>query len=145
MIQIVKKMLAPIDFSAYSMAALRDAWELTNDFKADLHLVHVVAPIFTIIERGRELAREAAMVEQAESELLRIKKAEFSNSSRVTTAVLVGPPVPKLIDYAKEQAINLIALATHGRTGAEHLLIGSVAEKLVRLASCSVLVLRQRT
>jgi len=143
MIQNVKKMLAPVDFSAYSMTALKDAWELANDFNADMHIVYVVAPIFTIIERGRELAREAAMVEQAEAELLRLKKADFADSNRITTAVLVGPPVPKLIEYAKEQAMNLIVLATHGRTGAEHLLIGSVAEKLVRLASCSVLVLRQ--
>ena len=57
---------------------------------------------------------------------------------------MVGPPVQVLVDYAKEQAIDLIVVATHGRTGGEHMLIGSVTEKLVRNAPCSVLVFRPR-
>jgi nucleotide-binding universal stress UspA family protein len=57
---------------------------------------------------------------------------------------MIGPPVPKLVEYAKQQQIDLILLATHGRTGIEHLMIGSVAEKLARYAPCSVLVFRQR-
>jgi universal stress protein A len=57
---------------------------------------------------------------------------------------MVGLPFPKLVEYAKQQRIDLILLATHGRTGIEHPMIGSVAEKLVRYAPCSVLVLRRR-
>jgi nucleotide-binding universal stress UspA family protein len=57
---------------------------------------------------------------------------------------VVGPPVSKLLEYAKAQAIDLIVMSTHGRTGAEHALIGSVTEKVVRNAPCSVLVLRPR-
>jgi universal stress protein A len=142
MIQNVKKVLAPIDFSDYSMNALKGAWELAQEVGAELHLVHVVAPFFTIIEKSRELARETAMVEQAEQELARIKKDELADSPKVVTAVMVGPPVTALAEYAKQNKIDLVLLATHGRTGGEHLLIGSVAEKLVRNAPCSVLVLR---
>ncbi len=58
---------------------------------------------------------------------------------------MVGPPVPKLVEYAKDQRIDLILHATHGRTGIEHLMIGSVAEKLVRAAPCSVLVFRRKS
>jgi nucleotide-binding universal stress UspA family protein len=143
MIQNVTKILAPIDFSQYSMDAMRGAWELAQDVGAELHLVHVVAPYFTIIERSRELTRETAMVEQGEEVLLRLKKDEFGDSAKVSTAVLVGPPVAKLVEYAKQNKIDLIMLATHGHTGPEHVLIGSVAEKVARSAPCSVLIFRR--
>jgi universal stress protein A len=152
MIQNVKKILAPIDFSELSMDATRAAMELAKDVGAEVHLVHVVAPhhvfiplpLATNAEQSRELAREAAMLEQAEEELNRIKKDEFGDSKKVVTYAEVGHPAQKLVEYAKRNEIDLIMLATHGRTGAEHLVIGSVAEKLVRYAPCSVLVYRRR-
>jgi universal stress protein A len=152
MIQNVKKILAPIDFSASSMEAMNGAKELAKDVGAEVHLMHVIAPhhhfiplpLATNAEQSRELAREAAMIEQAEEELARIKKDDFGESKNVSTFAVVGPPVSKLLEYAKAQAIDLIVMSTHGRTGAEHALIGSVTEKVVRNAPCSVLVLRPR-
>ena len=144
MIQNVKKVLAPIDFSKYSMEALRGAMELAKDLDGELHIVHVVAPHFALFDKMREQARETLMVEEAEEELARIRRDDCGNSAQVVTQVIVGPPVPKLVEYANEQQIDLILLATHGWTGIEHLMIGSVAEKLVRAAPCSVLVFRQR-
>jgi len=151
-IQNVKKILAPIDFSEISMEAMRGAMELAKGIGAEVHLVHTIAPhhhfiplpLATNAEQSRELVREAAMLEQAEEELKRIKKDEFGDSKNVVTFAEVGHPVQKLLDYAKRNEIDLIMLATHGRTGAEHLVIGSVAEKLVRYAPCSVLVYRRR-
>jgi universal stress protein A len=151
-IQNVKKILAPIDFSEISMEAMRGAMELAKGIGAEVHLVHMIAPhhhfiplpLATNAEQSRELVREAAMLEQAEEELKRIKKDEFGDSKNVVTFAEVGHPVQKLLDYAKRNEIDLIMLATHGRTGAEHLVIGSVAEKLVRYAPCSVLVYRRR-
>ena len=152
MIQNVKKILAPIDFSPHSMEAMRAAMELAKDVGAEVHLVHVIAPHHTFIplplatsgEQSRELAREAAMLEQAEEELARLKKDEFGDSKKVFTFAVVGHPVQKLVDYAKEQAIDLIVMSTHGRSGAEHMLLGGTTEKIVRDAPCSVLVIRQR-
>lgn len=152
MIQNVKKILAPIDFSEHSMEAMRGAMELAKDVGAEVHLMHVIAPhlhfiplpLATSAEQSRELVREAAMIEQAEEELARIKKDDFANSNKVFTFAVVGHPVEKLIDYAKEQAIDLILLSTHGRSGAQHMVIGSVAEKVVRNAPCSVLIFRPR-
>src|SRR5258708_39118899 len=152
MIQNVKKILAPIDFSEISMEAMRGAMELAKGIGAEVHLVHIIAPhhhfiplpLATNAEQSRELVREAAMLEQAEEELKRIKKDEFGDSKNVVTFAEVGHPVQKLIDYAKENEIDLIMLATHGRSGAEHLLSGSVTEKIVRNAPCSVLVYRRR-
>jgi universal stress protein A len=98
----------------------------------------------TSAEQSRELAREAAMLEQAEEELAHLKKDEFGDSNKVFTFAVVGHPVQKLVDYAKEQSIDLIVMATHGRSGAEHILIGGTTEKMVRGAPCSVLVIRSR-
>jgi len=149
MIQNIKKILAPIDFSEHSMEAMRGAMELAKDLGAsEVHLMHVIAPqqsfIPSTIEQNRELARESAMLEQAEQELARIKKDELGDSKKVITFAVVGAPVQKLAEYAKEQEIDLIMVATHGRTGGERLLLGSVTEKLLRIAPCSVLVYRHR-
>jgi nucleotide-binding universal stress UspA family protein len=143
MIRSVKKILAPIDFSDHSFKAMRGAYELANDVGAELHLVHVVAPYHLALE-SRELAREAAMVDEVEKELVRIKADQLGDSKKVVTSVVVGPPYQKIIDYAKENGIDLIVVATHGRTGLEHMLIGSVTEKLVRNAPCAVIVLPSR-
>ena len=152
MIQNVKKILAPIDFSEHSMEAMRGAMELAKDIGAEVHLMHVIAPhhhfiplpLATNAEESRELVREASMIEQAEEELARIKKDDFGNSNKVFTFAVVGHPIQKLVEYSKEQSIDLIVMATHGRGGAEHLLLGGTTEKIVRNAPCSVLVLRQR-
>ena len=152
MIQNVKKILTPIDFSVHSMEAMRGAVELAKDIGAEVHLMHVIAPhrqflpllLESNAEQSRELAREASMIQQAEEELARIKKDDFANSNKVFTFAVVGHPVDKLIDYAKEQAIDLILLSTQGRSGAQHMLIGSVAEKVARNAPCSVLIFRPR-
>jgi universal stress protein A len=152
MIQNVKKILAPIDFSEHSMNAMRSAMELAKDVGAEVHLVHVIAPhhhfiplpLATNVEQSRELAREAAMLEQAEEELAHLKKDEFGDSKKVMTFAVIGHPVQKLVDYAKEQNIDLIVMATHGRSGIEHALLGGTTEKLVRSSPCSVLVIRAR-
>lgn len=150
MIQDLKKILAPIDFSEHSFQALRGAHELARDVGAEMHLLHVVAPhhIFVPlpltqdVEKTREMAREAAMVEQAEEELGRIKRDQLENSPKVVTAVTVGTPVAKILEYVSEHDIDLLVLSTHGRSGFQGVLIGSVTERLVRNAPCSVLVLR---
>jgi universal stress protein A len=152
MISNVKKILAPVDFSEHSMEAMRGAMELAKDVGAEVHIVHVIAPHHTFVplplatnaEQSRELVREAAMLEQAEDELKRIKKDEFGDSKKVVTFAEVGPVVQKIDEYAKRNEIDLILLATHGRTGPGHIIIGSVAEKIVRNAPCSVLVFRPR-
>ncbi len=144
MIQNVKKVLAPIDFSEYSTDAMRSAWELARDLGAEMHIVHVVAPHHTFLDQqSTEIARESAMAEQAEEELIRIRKADFANSPKITTVVLRGAPAVKLAEYARENQIDLIMIATHGHTGPNGIIIGSVAEKLARNAPCSVLIYRR--
>lgn len=149
MIQNVKKVLAPIDFSEPSMKAMASAWELAKEVDAkELHLLHVITPhhllgIEALPVGGREIAREASMIEQAEEELLRIKKADLENSAKVITATIVGSPAIKVGEYAREQGIDLIVMSTHGRTSGDGVMIGGTTEKVLRHASCAVLVIRR--
>ncbi len=151
MLDKLKTLLTPVDFSSYSIEAATHAYELSRAVGGRLHMLHVVVPHHSLLpliplvadaEHARELAREASMVEQAEAELARLKAERMENSPTVTTLALVGPPAAKIREYAAEQNVDLIVVSTHGRTGVEHVLIGSVAEKLVRTAHCSVIVLR---
>src|SRR6267154_4501450 len=113
MIQNMKKILAPIDFSEHSMEAMRGSMELAKDVGAEVHLAHVIAPhhhfiplpLATNVEQSRELAREAAMLEQAEEELAHLKKDEFGDSKKVFTFSVIGHPAQKLVEYAKRNEI----------------------------------------
>lgn len=144
MLHNVKRILAPIDFSQPSFEAMRGAWELATELKAELHLLHVVAPHMALVpgESAAESAREAGLVEEAEEELGKIKHDQLENASKVITSAVIGPPVAMICEYCSKNQIDLIMLATRGRTGWGKLLIGSVAEKLTRTAPCSVLILR---
>ena len=150
MIHNVKKVLAPIDFSEPSMKAMASAWELAKEVDAtELHLLHVVTPhhllgIESLPVGGREIAREASMIEQAEEELIRIKKDNLENSKKVITATIVGSPAIKVGEYAREQGIDLIVMSTHGRSGLDRPWLGSVALKVVQTASWPVLLVRAK-
>jgi nucleotide-binding universal stress UspA family protein len=149
MIQNVKKVLAPIDFSEPSMKAMVSAWELAKEVNADeLHLLHVVVPhhllgVEALPVGGREIAREAAMIEQAEEELLRIKKDQLENSKKVSTSTVVGAPAIKIGEYARENGIDLIVISSHGRTSADSIRGGGTTEKVIRHSTCAVLVIRR--
>src|SRR5260370_8491140 len=108
MIQNLKKILAPIDFSEYSMEALRGAIELAKDLDGEVHMVHVVAPHFALLDNPREQARETLMLEEAAEYLARITQDDYGNSAKLFTHVMIEPPVPKLVEYAKQQQIRRI-------------------------------------
>jgi len=150
MIQNVKKILAPIDFSEHSMNAMRSAMEIAKDVGAEVHLVHVIAPHHHFIHCPGDqcraeprLAREAAMIEQAkknsqhqEGRIWRFEEGPYVRRGRAS-----GSETGRL----RERAVNrLIVMATHGRSGIEHAVLGGTTEKLVRSAPCSVLVIRAR-
>jgi len=149
MIHTVKKVLAPIDFSESSMKAMASAWELVKDVDAEqIYLLHVITPhhmlgIEALPVGGREIAREAAMIEQCDEELARIKKDDLENSKKVITATVVGSPAIKIGEYAREQGIDLIVMSTHGRTNADSMLVAGTTEKVIRHATCAVLVIRR--
>lgn len=145
MIQL-KNVLFSTDFSDYSLSAANYAIDIAEQYKANLHLLHVLEKIPPILAiRTLDLSQEkiiSSMEEEANSSLKKIADDFKSRTSQdVVTILKKGIDYQEIVDYSKEAKIDLIVLATHGRTGILHTLIGSVAEKVIRYAQCPVLVI----
>lgn len=142
----LQKILLPTDFSNYSAAAARYACELSAKFDADLHLLHALEThLTTTPEFGMGLALPKYITESraaAEKALAGVLDPKWAAGRTVVQAVVDGSPKLAIIQYARTQNIDLIVLGTHGRTGLPHVLMGSVAETIVRTASCPVLTVR---
>lgn len=136
-----RTVVVPTDFSADSLAAVEVGRQLV-DAPEHLHVIHVIIDIAPL-EAGEVwgVIDPQTRVEQVEK-LLREKLADPKYQG-VHTAVLLGEPAHGIANYAQEKHAELIVIPSHGRTGITRLLIGSVAERVVRLAHCPVLVLRK--
>jgi nucleotide-binding universal stress UspA family protein len=143
----IKRILAPTDFSAHSEYAVRFACALAERLGAELHLINVLSEI---IPAGPDPLLMPIMPpqfyqeneERAKETLRKLLEPSWGKPAAVTTAVQWGSPVEAIVDYAQDQRIDLIVIATHGRTGLSHVLLGSVAERIVREAPCPVLTIR---
>ena len=144
-----KNILVATDFSDCSTAALDYGRAMARVFKARLHLLHVVE-VFVIDSAAFGSAAavlpslQSALEKSAEETLKKLMTPE-DRSELKAVAVLrsVDTPAHAIVDYARDEKIDLIVVGTHGRKGLSHVLIGSVAEKVVRLAPCPVLTVRQ--
>ena len=136
-----RSVVVPVDFSPESLAAVEVGRALV-DSPQHLHVVHVLIDI-TPLEAGEVwgVIDPQARVEQVEK-ILREKLASPQYQG-LQMAVLLGEPAHGIANYAQEKHAELIVIPSHGRTGITRLLIGSVAERVVRLAHCPVLVLRK--
>lgn len=143
MIQLQRILLAT-DFSENSRVAEEYACELARRFGAELHLLSVVQePVLTAPELGTlPLVNIEELRQSAEQGLARLPHSSLPPSIRVVRATQLGSPFVEIVRYAREQAIDLIVLGTHGRTGLLHVFMGSVAENVVRKAGCPVLTVR---
>jgi universal stress protein A len=145
----IRKILAPIDFSEHASNAVRYACGLAERLDAELHLLHVLSaivpsgpdPLFTTA-LPQEMYRESE--EQSRQALEKSLDPSWGKPRSVEVAVRWESPVDGIVNYAQETAIDLIVIATHGRTGLSHVLLGSVAERIVREAPCPVLTIRSR-
>jgi nucleotide-binding universal stress UspA family protein len=139
--------LVPTDFSETADAALEYAFQIAERFGASVQLLHVLDdPFVTDGFTAEAYIAEAptlrtAMLKDAQAKL---KHRAWARDGRVTVAseVLFGHGAKTIAEYAAERDVDLIVLGTHGRTGVAHLLLGSVAERLVRIAPCPVLTVR---
>lgn len=143
-----RKILCPVDFSAGSRQALRVAVQLAEDARGELRLAHVwhVPSLAFAAEHPYPASAIASMVTASREELAKaVKEAEGLGAHRLSSVLLEGLPWQALCDALEaDPEIDLVVMGTHGRTGFRRVLLGSVAEKLVRLAPCSVLVVRGR-
>jgi nucleotide-binding universal stress UspA family protein len=143
-----RHILAPTDFSEYSKQAVACALELAKKFSAKLSILHVVELPPYPVEGYVPPSLTATFMEDLEREASRqlaqmVPEAE-SAGVNVVRLVAVGSPYRKIIDTAEAEQVDLIVMATAGRTGFSHLIMGSIAERVVRTASCPVLTLRPR-
>lgn len=139
MIQI-NKVLFPTDFSALSEAALRYAVHFARDYNAALHVIHVVDEAYqywmsmapSTVPVGAPVVDDVAKI--SERDLRRLVEEKVGQDVKTVAAVLIGRPYMEICSYAEREAIDLIVIGTHGRGGLSHMLLGSVAEKVVRKA-----------
>lgn len=143
-----QRFLVPLDFSEYANQALDYAINLASKLGARLTLLHVIQSLpLGGVDMGVTLPYtyiqdlEAEIMENMHACLERVTKAGLEGE----IVVVHGVPFHEIIETAKAQQVALIIMGTHGRTGFQHVLLGSVAEKVVRLAPCPVLVARQPT
>jgi universal stress protein A len=140
------KILVPLDFSDYTDEIVRVAVQLAKKFDSTLHLLHVIPnmdyftpyesflPVESLVNIQRDIERE---VEKDMDGVAR--KTEDVPAVKV---VRTGVAFVEITDYVRAENIDLVVMGTHGRGGLEHILLGSVAEKVVRKSPCPVLTIR---
>ena len=149
------RILAPTDFSKYSGFALEWAAYLAQCMQAELVLLHVISE-----EEGKiieEVIGEGAVVQipkgirqdvvedrqkKLKSQYDMVVPRDIKASLKVGQMTRIGVPFLEIVKVAKEKEVDLIVMGTHGRTGLSHVLIGSVAEKVVHHAHCGVLTIK---
>lgn len=143
----LKRILVATDFSQCSRRALEYGCALAERFNAELHLIHVAADFdAAMVVPGLgfpppEVFRREVL-DRARAALAELPDAAWCAGKIVARDVRYGSPYPEIVRYAKEQDVDLIVLGTHGRSGLTHVLLGSIAEKIVRTAPCPVLTVR---
>jgi nucleotide-binding universal stress UspA family protein len=143
-----KHILVPIDFSPDADQALEYAIELGQKLQARLTLLHVIH--LTPLTMGDSVtAFPGNFLEAIETDAEQLINASLGRLHHAglagETVIVHGVPFQSIIDTAKDKGADLIVMGTHGRTGLTHVLMGSVAERVVRLAPCPVLVTRGTT
>ena len=144
----IRHILVPTDFSTTSDAALDYARDVAERFGATLHLLHVLQDPFI----NGPLVSEAYVTDTPGVRTTIMDDAKTRLSHRLTPRdreafdaheeVVFGRGADTIVEYAADRGIDLIVMGTHGRTGMAHLLLGSVAERVVRTAHCPVLTVR---
>ena len=139
----LQKILVPTDFSESSEKAICYGVELATKFGAELHLFHTFEATPLLYGDGVQIPGdivvefEAGAVKQLEE-----LEVDGADQLKVIRKVAEGHPFLEIVRYAKDHSIDLIVLGSHGRGAIAHMLLGNVAERVVRKAPCPVLVVR---
>jgi universal stress protein A len=137
-----QKILVPTDFSECADAAVHAAAALQQKSGAEVILLHVTEPAYQGL-RVQTDDLHAQMRHAAENGLKKLAAEAFSNATSVRSLVKDGRPADVICKTAADEKADAILIPTHGHSGLKHALLGSVAEKVVRHAPCSVLVVRE--
>jgi nucleotide-binding universal stress UspA family protein len=142
-----ERILCPLDFSEYSLRAYDYAQSLARHYEARLLVQHVVVPLFAAYP-AYDFPATAQDLHQdlrahAEQQLRDFVAARTSNGFPIETTVCEGQVTNSILAFAASQRVDLIVIGTHGRHGFDHLLLGSVTEKILRKAQCPVLAVHK--
>ncbi len=138
----LKKILCPVDFSECSHEALLRAVELAKESSAELSLVHAYQlPVYDGTLYVPDMYAEVQKFAE-DSVAAWVREAEKLGAANVKGAAVMGVAWDEIVRRARDEKSDLIVIGTHGRSGLKHVLIGSVAERVVRHAPCAVLVVR---
>jgi nucleotide-binding universal stress UspA family protein len=143
-----KRILVPVDFSPPSDAALEYARNVAARYGASLHLLHVAEDPYRAFYSAEVFVPE---IEGLRDEILTDTSRRLNERLRpsdvtefhATAEAIIGTPAMSIVEYAAGHDIDLIVMGTHGRGGMSHLLMGSVAERVVRTATCPVMTVRE--
>ena len=144
----IKRILVPTDFSATADAALDYAIDLAATLGASVSLVHVFDDPF--VAGGVFSGEYAPIPQEMRQEILEDLRRRLEGTvarhghSELSPQVLIGPTARTIVDSARDARADLIVMGTHGRSGISHVLLGSIAERVVRTAECPVLTVRSR-
>jgi nucleotide-binding universal stress UspA family protein len=139
-----RRLLVPVDFSESSLGALRHAVNLAAESNGSLTIVHVVPADYGLLRIGREEWQDLdkSLQRQAAHRLRSLADADVPQDIETMLEVRLGRPAEEIVAAATESKSDLIVLSTHGHSGLDRLLIGSVADRVARLAPCPVFLLR---
>ncbi len=146
-VSMFKKILCPVDFSEFTKDVVAYAADISRQYGAELHVLHVIPNLtyFTPYESFLTPENLVAMEKNIQDEVDRdFKEVLSAVDIDVRKVVRTGVAFVEIIDYAKTEGIDLIVMGTHGRSGIEHILIGNVAEKVVRKSPCPVMTIRPK-
>ncbi len=139
------KILCPVDFSEASREAMEIAADMARKLESSLTLLHVIQLPSIALPDGAYYIPSTDVGPEIDETLAEWRKDVIVRGVHVVhTQRAIGIPHDEILKFAEEGGYGLIVLGTHGRTGLDHLLIGSVAEKVVRRAPCPVLTVRPR-
>lgn len=144
----LKKVLVPVDFSDTSDVALRYGKALAGAFGASLHIVHVVqepyAQPWAAETYGFSMATlQQDWIKEANTKLEGLLTAQDRTSLKASATTILGHPVTEILRFATDERIDLVVMGTHGRGPLGHMVMGSVAERVVRHAPCPVLTVHE--
>ena len=140
----IKKILAPTDLSEVSAAGVQHALEIAHSSGAEVILYHVIAVSdewFGGSEHPDPVRDLLSMEARRLDRFLREKFSDLAGLVEIHQKVEFGHPALNVVEVAKREGVDLIVISTHGRTGIDHMLLGSVTEKVVARAPCPVLTI----
>ncbi len=140
MVQLFRKVLCPIDFSDHSLAALKAALKVTQQNDAKLYLLNV-APVPAGAAGFQPVPLDAYPFHEKDrqEELAKLGREQIPAAVRYETLVISGDPAERVLETARGLAADLIVMGTHGHRGLSRLVLGSVAERVVRESPVPVL------